>query len=232
MTQHDMPLRRPPREAHHIRTADLGAGPDFERADRHSRRVRFLRWALPAVIVIGVAGYLLTTAIPSLDLPIDFESVVVSGEGVAIEQPELSGHQESGEFYSLSAARAIQRSGTPNQLALEDVEAVYELPSGTSAQFSAPEGEYNSRTTVMSLSGGVSMAMGDGVNLRLQEVTVDIPNNLIVSPVAFELEAGNLLIAGNRLEITADGLIVSGGIRTTIGADGSTSSLPRIGAGE
>lgn len=232
MNQHDTLNRRPPRDASHIRTADIGVAPDFDRADRHSRRVRFLRWALPLVIVVAVGGYFAMTSIPRIDLPIDFESVVIDGEGVAIERPELSGHQETGEFYSLTAERAIQRSGTPNRLALEQVEAVYDLPSGTTARFSAPAGDYNSRTTLMSLSGGVTMSMGEGVNLRLAEVTVDIPNGSIVSPFAFELEAGNLLLEGNRLEITNEDLRVSGGVHTVIGAEGSTSALPRIGAGD
>lgn len=224
-------MRRAPRDAPRIRTADIGASPDFRRADRHSRRVRLLRWVLPSIVVVGVAGYLLAASIPRIDLPIDFDAVVINDEGIIIERPELTQNQLNGQAYSVAADRAIQRNGAPNQLVLEGVEATYDLPSGTTARFSAPDGEFNSATTLMRLWGGVAMTMGDGVDLRLEEVTVDVPNSVITSLRPFELQAGNLFLSGNRLEISENDLTITGRVRTTIDANGTTAAMPRIGGG-
>ena len=229
MGQPRAPIRRQPRAPSAIEVADVDSGPDFEGADRHSARVRVLRWALPTIVVVGAVGYFLGSGAPSVDLPIDFENVVVDGAGVIIERPQLSGHQAGGEFYELIADRAIQRNDNPNYLLLEGVSAQYELPSGETAFFTAPFGEYDSATTLMLLSGGVTMSIGDGVDIRLESVSVDVPNALIFSDQPFELEAGNLLVRGNSLEFTETDMRIVGGVETVFAPDGATAALPRIG---
>lgn len=231
MNQHGTPVRRAPRAASRITTADIEAGPDFARTERHTGRVRLLRWLLPVVVVVGVAGYLLSVSLPEIDLPIDFESVSVNTEGIVIEQPELSDYQAGGEPYSLSAARAIQRHDNPNELILEEVVAEYVLESGARAQFYAPAGEYNSDTTMMALSGGVRMSIDDSVRFNLESVLVDVPNGIISTEQPFALEAGNLTLSGNSLTITETDITIIGDVRTLIGADGVTAPLPILGGG-
>lgn len=229
MSQPRAPIRRPPRAPSAIEVANVDFGPDFESADRHSGRVRMLRWALPTIAVVGVVGYFLASGSPSVDLPIDFDNVVVDGAGVIIERPRLTGYQAGGEFYELVADRAIQRNDNPNYLLLEGVSAQYELPSGEIAFFAAPFGEYDSATTLMLLSGGATMSIGDGVNIRLESVSVDVPNTLIFSDQPFELEAGNLVVRGNGLEFTETDMRIIGGVETVFAPNGATVALPRIG---
>jgi len=232
MNQHGTPVRRAPQATSRITTADIGVGPDFKRTARHTRRVRLLRWLLPAIVVIGAGAYLLSVSIPDIDLPIEFDSVTIDGEGVVIERPQLADYQADGEPYTLSAARAIQRNDNPNQLILEEVVAEYVLDNGARAEFFAPAGEYNSSTTLMALSGGVEMSIGDSVTLSLETVTVDVPNGTISTDRPFRLAAGNLLLTGNDLMMTDSDLTIGGGVHTEIGADGVSVPLPMLGGGQ
>ncbi len=228
MSQYRAPIRREPRAASRIEVADVGVAPDYAHAARHSRRVRLLRRVIPVVIVVAVGGYFLSANLPGRDLPIDFDNIVVTGEGIVVDHPRLT-RFEVGQSYEVVAERAIQPLDDPNQLHLEGVTATYEFPGGDVARFEAPAGEYNGATQVVTLSGGVTMSIGENVHLNLEVVTVDVPNNTIATDQPFDLMAGNMAVHGTQLAFTTDSMRV-GGAHTVFTADGTTAPLPRIGA--
>lgn len=227
MNQYRAPTRREPRAASRIEVADVGVAPDFERAKRHSRRVRFLRWVIPVVIVVAVAGYFLSANLPGRDLPIDFDNIVVTGEGIVVDHPRLT-RFEVGQSYEVVAERAIQPLDDPNQLRLEGVTATYAFPGGDIAHFEAPAGAYDGARQVVTLSGGVTMSIGENVQLQLETVTVDVPNNTIATDRPFELTAGNMAVRGTQLMLTPETMRIAGAA-TVFAADGTTAPLPRIG---
>jgi lipopolysaccharide export system protein LptC len=227
MTQYRTPTRRPARATSRIEVADVGIAPDFDSAMRHSSRVRFLRWALPVVIVVGVGAYFLSANLPGANLPIDFDNVVVNGEGIVVNNPRVI-RAEEGQSYEVAAERAIQPTGNPNQLRLEGVTATYEFPGGDVAHFTAPAGEYDGDAQVVTLSGGVTMTIGENVQLQLETVTVDVSNNTITTDQPFELNAGNFTVRGTNLQMTPENMRIAGA-ETVFTADGTTAPLPRIG---
>ncbi len=227
MTQYRTPTRRAARATSRIEVADIGVAPDFERARRHSSRVRFLRWVIPVVIVVGVGAYFVSANLPGTDLPVEFDNIVVNGEGIVVDHPRLT-RFDVGQSYEVVAERAIQPLDNPNQLRLEGVTATYEFPGGDAAHFEAPAGEYNSETQIVTLSGGVTMTIGDNVQLHLEAVTVDVPNNTITTDQPFILTAGNLEVRGTQLALTPDNMRIDGA-QTIFAADGTTAALPRIG---
>ena len=221
-------IRREPRAGSRIEVADIGVAPDFDRAERHSRRVRLLRVALPLMIVAGALIYFFSAGLPGADLPIDFENVVVNGEGIVVEEPRLTRYTV-GEYYEIIAERAVQPAGEPDRLRLEGVEATYAFTTGEMARFTAPFGDYDQATSIVSLSGGVTMTIGEGVEIRMESVLIDVPNNRIVTDRPFELTAGTLSLRGNALQLNADTMRIAGGVETDFAAEGELPRLPRIG---
>lgn len=211
-----------------IAVSDIGVERDFARARRHSQRVRILRLAVPMLIVAGVVIYFVSAGLPGADLPIDFDNVVVDGEGIVIEAPRLTRYTV-GDQYELVAERAVQPAGNPDQLRLEGVVATYQFTTGESASFTAPFGEYNAATSVVALSGGVTMTMGNGVELIMETVLIDVPNNMIVSDQAFALDAGTLSVRGNELQLNGDAMRIAGGVETVFEIGGPMPRLPQIG---
>lgn len=221
------PIRREGRSESRIEIATRGAEPDFAAARRNTGRVRVLRVLLP-VLAVGavVVFYVASQNGPSaVDGPMQFDAVTLDREAMVIERPRLTGYQVGGEAYELTAERAVQRMDNPDLLTLENVQATYELPGGVTAFFSAPAGEYNSVTSFMTLRGGLNMSLDTGVEARLEEITVDVPNGLILSNRPFELTTGNLSIQGNALEMTPDRLFISGGVHTVMTTDGTPAVL-------
>ena len=126
------------------------------------------------------------------------------------------------------AERAIQPLDDPDRLHLEGVTATYAFPGGDVARFDAPAGEYDGTTQVVTLSGGVTMAIGEDVELHLETVTVDVPNSTITTDRPFDLIAGNFAVRGTQLELTQAAMRIAGA-ETEFAAGGTTAPLPRIG---
>ena len=228
--QSDLPIRREARSSSRIEVADIGVGADFAAAARHSKRVRILRVALPAIAVLAVAGYFLATRLQSaIDaIPIDFDDIEVTAEAVVIERPRLTGYQAGGEAYEVTAERAIHQNDNPDFLTLENVQAMIQLPGGATAWFAAPAGEYDTRASMMRLTGGLLMTIDTGIEATLDEITVDVANGVIRSARPFELEAANVTIRGNNLEMTPNSVRIGGRVETVFAMSGLR---PGLGAG-
>src|SRR5262245_29399187 len=84
----------------------------FRAARRHSRLVRVLRIAIPAVVVVGLVIVALLTYFNPLrmlaKLPINLNDLVVSGTKITMEQPRMSGFTHDGRAYELTAVAAAQ----------------------------------------------------------------------------------------------------------------------------
>lgn len=216
------PIRREERATGRIEVATRATSADFATASRHSRRVRFLRLALPAAAVFAVAGYfVLSQSDEPTSLPVNYDNIIVGGDATVIERPRLTGYQAGGEAYDLEADRAVQRNDDPDTLVLEGVRATYELPGGVNAAFTAPVGEYNTVTTMMRLSGGLTMTLDNGIEARMETITVDVANGTITTDRPFALTADRLTIEGNTLDMTTDRMRVGGGVHTVLDMGGT-----------
>ncbi|MCU0790632.1 MAG: hypothetical protein MUE79_06220, partial [Nitratireductor sp.] len=87
---------------------------EFARAQRHSRRVRFLKLALPvggalSIILLIVAYAVSQFALPSID---PGEARVMDGK-LVMNNPKITGTDSQNRPYSLTAVRAVQDAEKP-----------------------------------------------------------------------------------------------------------------------
>jgi lipopolysaccharide export system protein LptC len=214
-----------------ITVAGGGSGVGFAAAARHSRRVRRLRWAFPALVVLGIAGYLVAARTPASGVAIDFGNIVFDRGGMVIAEPKMTGYQIGGQTYELQAERALQRVDDLRLLQLEGVRARYAMIDGQTAVFTSPSGEYNAASSLLTLYGGVQLQFDNGVEGTMEVVIVDITTGTIASDRPFHLTAGNMALAGGILELTPDGLLADGGVQTILAPDGTLTQMPRTGGG-
>src|SRR5688572_18295739 len=84
----------------------------FRSAKRHSRRVRLLRWVLPATVLSGLSLILLYVWLDPLryyrNLPVDFGRITISDNKLTIEAPKLTGFTQDRRPYSITAKEAAQ----------------------------------------------------------------------------------------------------------------------------
>lgn len=178
----------------------------FRAARRNSRLVRFLRWALPAGVVVGLGlsfaiAYLEPLRL-AMDLPFDLGRVSFNGRKIKMEFPQLQGFTSDNRGYSVSAESASQDLTNTNRVELEKIEARMELADKGWATLSARTGAYDTKTEMLNLGGGVNLDTDTGYAGRLQGASIDVKGGKIVSDQPVELLSRDGKLTADRMEIS------------------------------
>jgi len=212
--------RTDPRAAHSYWTVNRGDGERaFRAARRHSRLVRVLRVAVPAVVLFGAVAVVLMTYLNPLrmftKLPIDIGNLVVSGTKITMEQPKLAGFTRDARAYELTADAAAQDVTKPDIIELKRIRAKVQMQDKSTVTMTAVSGIYNSKADTVKLDQDIVLTSTAGYQGKLSEATVDVRKGDVVSrhPVVLNMLQGTLKAKG--LEIVNNGDLV----RFTDGVD-------------
>jgi lipopolysaccharide export system protein LptC len=207
----------------------------FERAKRHSRRVRRLRVAIPVAIVLVLGALALMAWLDPLRvlarLPIDAGKLVISGSKITMQAPKLSGYTRDSRWYEISALSAAQDITKPDEIELQEVRAVIETGEKTAVNLTAANGTFNRKTTILTLGQDIRLASTDGYELRLKEVIIDTTSGHIVSDKPVELRMLQGTLNANRLEVIKVGemFLFSGGVVMNLPAGSTSREGPSMG---
>jgi len=202
-----------------------GTGADsqrlFVRAQRHSRNVRRLRVAIPAVMAASVAAMMLASWLDPLRilarLPTDSGRLVISGTKITMESPKLSGFTKDSRPYELNARSAAQDITNPDIVELTDIRAKLETRDKSPINVTAVDGQYNRKSGILKLSRDVMLTTPE-YQVNLTEATVDTGSSHVVSnhPVQVKMLQG--VLHSNRLEVTNGGEVVlfEGNVKLTL----------------
>lgn len=192
---------------------------EFERAQRHSRRVRFLRLALPlggaATIVLLVAAYVITQfSLPSVDIE---AAKVVDGK-LVMANPKLAGSDGSNRPWSLTAERALQDAARPTRITLEKIEATLPVDGDNAADIEAGVGVYDADAKTLELSGTVSVALRDGMTIRLEDAAIDIGTGKLTTSRPVAIDAGRARVTARKLTVENRGktIVFEDSVRMTL----------------
>ncbi|BAR98414.1 hypothetical protein BV133_821 [Blastochloris viridis] len=162
----------------------------FRRALRHSRRVRFLRVAVPMVAIIAILAPLLFSAIRSISLTVplgDFGRLVLTGNKLTMEAPRLAGFTKENRAYEVTAKRAQQDITHPYVVDLDEIQARIELTEGR-IDMTAEHGQLDAKTELLTLSRGIFIRSSQGYEGHLTEAHVDVKAGTVVSPRPVDLK--------------------------------------------
>ena len=200
----------------------MGAGRDntraFRFAQRHSRRVRVLRIAIPIGVVfclLVVVGATFFNPFKILyKLPADLGTLVVSGTKITMEAPRVAGVTRDQRAYEVTAKAAAQDITKPDQIELKEIKAKLDMRDKSVVQMSAKGGLYEAKSEMLTLGPDIILSSSTGYEGRLIEAEVDIRKGNIISgkPVEVKMLKGNL--NANNLEVLDAGDLVrfSGGV--------------------
>ena len=204
----------------------------FRAAARHSRFVRWMRWAIPAGIVLVAAVIVVATFFNPFRLigvfPIDIGKVSLSGTKITMEAPRLAGFTSDARPYELTARAAAQDLTKPEVLELKGINAKVELNDGQRVQIKAINGLFDTKSEILKLRDEIILTTTTGYEGRLSEATVETGTGHIVSdsPVEMKLLNGGRLNA-NHLEIVDNGASIqfSGGVELLLNQETQSSDL-------
>lgn len=176
---------------------------EFARAARHTRRVRFLKRALPfgggAAIIILIGAYLISQfTLPKID---PGEARVVDGK-LVMNNPKITGTDGNQRPYTLSAERAVQDAQKPEVVTLEKISGKLAVDDVNFANVIAGSGIYDTKDKTIVLRDDVKVDTDDGMAIRLKGAAIDIEAGVLSSSEPVSIDTG-------RAKITAQSVVVS-----------------------
>lgn len=184
----------------------------FRGASRHSRRVRFLRIAIPIGVAVCLVGVLLTTWLNPLRfvyrIPTDIGNLVISGTKITMEQPRIAGFTRDSRAYEVNARAAAQDITNPNLVELREIQAKLAMPDKTVMLMTAQDGLYNAKIETLTLGKRILLTSSSGYEGILTEAIIDIRKGKIVSNQPVEIKTLQGKLNANRMEVTNAGDVV------------------------
>lgn len=181
----------------------------FRKAMRHSRSVRVLRVAIPAGIVVVIAGSMLAARFDPVRmltaLPVDFSSLVVSGSKITMQQPRIAGFTSDARPYELTARAAAQDVTNPDTIELQGLRGKSLMPDKSEFDMTADTGVYDQKADMLTLRQNVVFKSSGGFEAYLSEAVIDVHSSNLVSEKPVEVRMVNGIIKANRMEVADSG---------------------------
>jgi lipopolysaccharide export system protein LptC len=187
-------------------------GRSFRSAQRHSRWVRLLRYALPGIVGVVAVGYTLFSWLnPFAALPENASAagMVISGTRVTMDLPKLAGYTRDGRHYELVATAATQDLKKPSLIELKDIRAKVEMRNGNSVDVRAAAGLYDTKAETVAMQNEVYVISSSGTEVRLKEAMIDMRKGHVLSQQPVEVMLTNGRINAQGLEVSESGAVMS-----------------------
>ena len=182
----------------------------YRRARDHSARVRRLKVILPiAAVVISlifIAVSFIRTWLPD---NIAIEGARIEDGKVVMEKPAISGRNEDGVSYSMTAARALQEIVNPDRITLEEIKAAVPVNADLIARVVASEGLFNRGTNVLDLTEPFSIVLSSGLEAAFQSAHLDIDAGRMESSDPVSIRTQQASIVAQTLKMTDKGRIIT-----------------------
>ena len=191
----------------------------YRRAQRHSRRVRILKIALPGLALLLVAG---VGAYALIGLPggvsVNLGGTTLEGGRLVMANPELDGYTPDDRPYSMRAERAIQDVGNTSVIQLERIGARLPIDAANWADVDAERGVFDREANTLELSEGVTVTMDTGMTATLRSATVDIGLGVMstAEPVEINMEGSRLSADSMRVSERGGVLVFENRVRMQV----------------
>ncbi|OCK58093.1 LPS export ABC transporter periplasmic protein LptC [Bradyrhizobium sp. LMTR 3] len=186
----------------------------FAAAARHSRMVRVLRVAVPAAVLLAMAGIVAISIfnpfrITGLSkLPVDIGNLVVSGTKITMETPHLAGFSTDQRPYELWAKAAIQDLANPDHVELQTLRAKVMMEDTSTVTMDARTGFFDSKQQMLDLRKDIFLQSSTGYEAKLSQAYVDINKGTVISDEHVDVKLLNGTLTADRLRIINSGEIV------------------------
>ena len=199
-------------------------------AQRYSVFVKFMKGAL-LVAAVALGAAVLIYALQPRDagrLAMTFERIGRVEGDLAMINPRLSGTDDDGLPFLVTAASAIQEGRGSDKVRLADVVADISLKDGTMLHVTAAGGTVDTKTHVLEVSGGMRLVSQDGYDARTQSAVADLKSGTVHGENGIEAEGNFGRITAERFALNRDSrqLRFSGNVRMLLNS-GNVAAEPR-----
>lgn len=182
-------------------TAGLERLAAFDRAQRHSRRVRRLKVALPALAVLLIAGFGVVAFIARQAPGLGIQSVLIEDGRIVMQNPRVNGLTGGNKPYVVEAARAFQSVSDANDIALEGITARLPYAGEVFADLEAARGHLDNTARILKLDGGFTFITEDGLTAKMEAATLDLVGRGLVSEKPVDITSPGTHIRADSMRI-------------------------------
>jgi lipopolysaccharide export system protein LptC len=198
-----------------VQNPALQAGMDarFAIAARHSRLVRILRIAVPAVVGLAMAGVVAISIFNPFralmkQLPVEMDNLVVSGTKITMESPHMSGFSPDQRPYEVWAKTATQDLTDPDHVELNTPRAKMLMEDRSTVTMVARTGFFDTKANLLDLRKDIFLQSSTGYEARLSQALLDIGKGTVTSEEHVDVKLLNGTLTADRLRITEKGELV------------------------
>jgi LPS export ABC transporter protein LptC/lipopolysaccharide transport protein LptA len=186
--------------------SDYARARAFEDARRHSRRVRFLRLALP-ITAVSFAGYFALSFGISWQLGpgrLNVKDVQITADDLTMKGPSYFGVTKDGGRYEVRAQRAVVSFNRDAPIKLFDIDGDLVQANNTTINLKARHGLYDNNKSELELFDGIDIKGSNGLQGRLTRAMVYSKEHRIVSnhPVDVRMPTGT--VRGQTMTMRTD----------------------------
>ena len=185
----------------------------FAAAARHSRMVRILRIAVPAVVGLSMASIIFVSVynpfremIPKL--PVEMDNLVVSGTKITMESPHIAGFSAEGRPYEMWAKAAIQDVTDPDHVELKTIRAKVAQQDQSTVTMDARTGFFDNKKQLLDLREDIFLQSSTGYEAKLTQAFVDINKGNVSSDEHVDVKLLEGTLTADRLRIYNSGELV------------------------
>lgn len=186
----------------------------------YSRFVRIIRYVLPLVMIVIVAGMIAWSQLSDIDFqPLskqDLKDLQKAEAQNQLLEPSFQTQDSSGRPIRITATQAVQDRDAIHRVILKNPQARFEDDQVMTLR--ADQGVYNQKTEELLLIGGVNIRYGDDLVLSTETLQALIADNILKGDQPARLDSDRMTVTGSgvtlrRLEET---LIFHGPVRAVI----------------
>jgi lipopolysaccharide export system protein LptC len=168
----------------------------LHQARRYSTFVRVLKRALPLAalcLALAVVAYALRPR-EAGRVTMTFERMGQLEGDLAMVNPRLTGTDDKGLPFIVSAASAVQEGPGSGRVRLSDIRAEMTLDDGTLVHVTAAQGLVDTAARQLDIMGGIRFASADGYVAETASAKADLRNGIVtgVEPVKASGKFGEL----------------------------------------
>lgn len=182
----------------------------FRKEKRHSRNVRWLKLALPALAVLMTLGLVGKSVVASMgDVSIDLLNSSIEGGKLVMANPHVEGVNSQNRRYEIRAARAVQDITDDRRVDLSDISV--RLPVGIDqwADIVTPVGVMWRAANTLNLTKPIDIKTTDGIVARLGWGNLNMSTGDFEAKVSVKVERDGSSVTSGELKVTEGGSVLT-----------------------
>jgi lipopolysaccharide export system protein LptC len=185
----------------------------FAIAARHSRFVRVLRVAVPAVVALSLATIVFFSIFNPFrmllpKLPLDMDNLVVSGTKITMESPHMAGYTPDRRPYEVWAKTATQDVTDPDHVDLKTLRAKLLMEDQSTVTLDALNGLMDNKQQLLDLHKNIYLQTSTGYEAWLSQAFVDMGKGTVTSDEHVDVKWADGRVSSDKLKITGGGEVV------------------------